>query len=98
LGEAARPGPDVLIGHDVAVSTDLARQLDGVAAADLQATVLVEAAAQGIYVRELARRGHGVGLSPSWSANARSRATSSWDATAAWPTRCGCPRGRRWAR
>ena len=52
----ARAGAQVVLGHHVGRGPELARQLDDVAAADLEAAGLVEAAAQGVDVRE---RGHG---------------------------------------
>ncbi len=51
--ERPSPGPQVVLGHDVGGRAELPNQLDGVAAADLQAPPLIDAGAERIDVREL---------------------------------------------
>ena len=56
--ERARPRAQVVLGDDVGRRAELARELDEVAAADLQPAALVDAAAQREHVRDLLRHGH----------------------------------------
>ena len=56
LDERARARAQVILGDDVGGRAELARQLDHVAAADLQAAALVEPAAERVDVREALSR------------------------------------------
>ena len=58
LHEGARARAQVVLGDHVGGRAELARQLDRVAAADLQAAALVQAAAEGKDVRETRAGGH----------------------------------------
>ena len=63
LAVGAGPGPHVVLGVDVGGRAELRRQIDHVAAGDLEVTALVDAAAAGVDRRALDRVGHRTGLS-----------------------------------
>ncbi len=98
LHERPRPGADVVLGDDVRRSAELARELDCVAASDLEPSALVDSRPERIDVRESRGRGHAVVdhatpaiidacLGPGRSRqSSRGRSAS----TPVCPTRCGC--------
>ena len=90
LDVGARPGAHVVLGVHVGGRTELARELDHVAAADLEPALLVQARAQGIYVRDRTTPArlwrsheHPVPAPPRWKTSRVS------------PTPCSCPRASR---
>ena len=58
LDERARARAQVVLGDDVGGRAELARELDRVAAADLEVAALVHAAAERKHVRKTRRRSH----------------------------------------
>src|SRR4029453_17020543 len=80
--ERPRAGPDVVLDDDVGRRAELARELNDVAAADLEMAVLGQAAAERIDVAE--RAGHAARHDPR-------SCTLSWGRQTGWPTRCSRP-------